>query len=65
MDELAELRRLAGIGNGANILNNNQLTGTEKAQIMREHNIKPGTKEWFKLWFAKPHITGETAFSDK
>ena len=23
-----------------------------KAQIMREKNIKPGTEDWFKLWFS-------------
>jgi len=22
-----------------------------KAQLMKENNIKPGTEEWFKLWF--------------
>lgn len=24
-----------------------------KGQIQREQNIKPGTPEWFKLWFGK------------
>jgi hypothetical protein len=28
-------------------------SGSEKAQIMREQNIKPGTDAWFKLWFSK------------
>jgi len=23
------------------------------AEIMREQNIKPGTQEWFKLWFGR------------
>ena len=40
---------------GSNI----SLTGNEKAQLMREHNIKPGTPEWFKLWFSLPKLTGE------
>jgi hypothetical protein len=22
-----------------------------KAQLMKDNNIKPGTEEWFKLWF--------------
>jgi hypothetical protein len=26
---------------------------------MRKHNIKPGTPEWFKLWFSLPYMTGE------
>jgi len=29
-------------------------SGSEKARIMREQGIEPGTKEWFKLWFSKP-----------
>ena len=29
-------------------------SGNEKAKIMREQNIKPGTEEWIKLWFSKP-----------
>jgi hypothetical protein len=28
-------------------------SGSEKARIMREQNIKPGTDSWFKLWFSK------------
>ena len=27
------------------------VTTINKAQIMRENNIKPGTNEWFQLWF--------------
>jgi hypothetical protein len=26
---------------------------------MKKHNIRPGTDEWFKLWFSKPYLTGE------
>lgn len=33
--------------------------GTRKAELMRQHNIQPGTPEWFKLWFNKPLLTGE------
>jgi len=40
----------AEINKGSNI----SVTGTEKAQIMREQNIKPGTPEWFRLWFSRP-----------
>lgn len=25
--------------------------GSNKGQIQREQGIKPGTKEWFRLWF--------------
>jgi hypothetical protein len=31
----------------------NKNNGSEKARIMREQNIKPGTEAWFKLWFGK------------
>jgi hypothetical protein len=34
-------------------------TGTEKAEYQRKHNIRPGTDEWFRLWFALPKLTGE------
>lgn len=65
MDELARLKKLAGVNEfkglqpyelgGINI----SITGTEKAKLMRENNIKPGTPEWFQLWFSKPYLTGE------
>jgi hypothetical protein len=50
-----ELKYLAGIrqksaSDGSNI----SLTGTEKARIQREHNIRPGDEAWFKLWFSLP-----------
>ena len=61
------LFRSAGIGNrpmmqeymgypGSNI----SVTGNEKAQLQRDNNIKPGTDAWFRLWFSKPYLTGET-----
>ncbi len=34
-------------------------TGSEKGRIQRENNIKPGTPEWFQLWFSLPYLTGE------
>ena len=57
---LSDLKKLSGItqqtiGEESNI----SITGNEKARLMKEHNIKPGTDEWFKLWFARPYLTGE------
>jgi hypothetical protein len=66
---LQELRKLAGINEfkgyvkydpvdpygGSNI----SLTGDEKGRLQKEHNIKPGSKEWFQLWFSLPYLTGE------
>ena len=57
-----ELKKLAGIDNSSNdnsIGENLSYVGTAKAQYQRKHNIKPGTPEWFKLWFAQPRLTGE------
>lgn len=63
MDELSQIKRLAGIKEfkglepygGSNI----SITGNEKGELQKKHNIKPGTEEWFKLWFSKPYLTGE------
>ena len=67
MDPLQELKVLSGITNrprwteypSAAVGSNISITGTEKAQIQREKGIKPGTDAWFRLWFAKPYLTGE------
>ena len=40
---------------GSNI----SITGNAKGQLMKKNNIKPGTPEWFKLWFSLPYMTGE------
>jgi hypothetical protein len=63
MNELDSWKVLAGIKqqtahaapDGSNI----SITANDKARIMREQNIKPGTDAWFKLWFSKPYLTGE------
>jgi hypothetical protein len=69
MNDIEQLKHLAGIYHfkgyvkynpvdplgGSNI----SLTGNEKAKLMKENNIKPGTPEWFKLWFSLPYMTGE------
>ena len=71
MDELAQLKRLAGvnaykglqaydINEGSNI----SITGNEKGQLMKKHDIKPGTEAWFKLWFSLPYMTGEQPIGD-
>lgn len=72
MDPISELKKLAGITNefkgytpyaveqGSNI----SITGNEKGELMKKHNIKPGTPEWFKLWFSKPYLTGEKPIGD-
>ena len=66
MDSIEELKLLAGIGNRAVMQeykgfagSNISVTGNEKGDLMKKHDIRPGTEEWFKLWFSKPYLTGE------
>jgi len=58
MNEADKLRKLAGIDKNAESPITGEI-GTNKAEYMRQHNIRPGTDEWFKLWFARPKLTGE------
>lgn len=64
MDELESLKKLAGIGSnsGGSLGSNISLTASEKSKIMRDKGIKPGTPEWFQLWFSKPYLTGEKPY---
>lgn len=67
--DLYELKKLAGIGEfkgyhvweGSNI----SITGNEKGELMKKHDIKPGTPEWFQLWFSLPYLTGEKPIGGK
>jgi hypothetical protein len=66
MDSIEELKLLAGIGNRAVMQeykgfagSNISVTGNEKGELMKKHDIRPGTDAWFKLWFSKPYLTGE------
>lgn len=68
-DPIHELKALAGLGGlggdarlheyrasqGSNI----SVTGNSKGELMKQNNIKPGTPEWFQLWFSLPYMTGE------
>lgn len=66
MDDIQQLKLLAGIGNRAVMQeyqgfagSNISVTGNEKGDLMKAHDIRPGTDAWFKLWFSKPYLTGE------
>lgn len=66
MDDIQQLKLLAGIGNRAVMQeykgfpgSNISVTGNEKGELMKKHDIRPGTDEWFKLWFSRPYLTGE------
>ena len=60
-DDLRELQRLAGVEPRVETMAgiNISKTGMEKQRLEREHNIKPGTPEFFRLWFSRPYLTGE------
>lgn len=63
MDDINQLKKLAGINEFKGLLpyrgSNISITGNEKGELMKKHKIKPGTPEWFKLWFSLPYMTGE------
>jgi hypothetical protein len=66
INELKAIQHLAGLGADARLHelrankgSNISVTGNNKGELMRKHNIKPGTPEWFQLWFSKPYLTGE------
>ena len=64
--ELKALQHLAGLGSTTRLqeyrgLQGSNISGTgdNKGALMKQHNIKPGTPEWFQLWFSLPYMTGE------
>jgi hypothetical protein len=67
--ELARMQYLAGLGHTPQLQetvgNNITHTAAENARIMREKNIRPGTPEWFQLWFSLPYLTGESKHESK
>lgn len=73
MDDILDLKRLAGlsdlnkgelqeykgIGSVSTEGSNISKTAQEKIEYQNENDIKPGSPEWFRLWFSKPYLTGE------
>lgn len=59
--DLFELQKLAGLEPRVESLAgiNISKSGMEKQQLEKQYQIKPGTPEWFKLWFSLPYLTGE------
>ena len=58
---IEELKKLAGVDKNTepSMGENLSYTGSEKAKYQRKHGIQPGTDQWFRLWFARPKLTGE------
>ena len=70
--ELKALQYLAGLGGSARLQEYKGLqgsnisgTGNTKGELMKKHNIQPGTKEWFRLWFTKPYLTNTSPLDPK
>ena len=75
IQELKVIQYLAGLGSEARLQeyratnaahnkainkgSNISTTAAEKVELMKTHNIKPGSEEYIKLWFSKPYLTGE------
>jgi hypothetical protein len=57
-EDLQALRKLAGITEPTHV----RVNGTNNAKIMREQNIKPGSNDWFDLWFPLKTDTFPTGF---
>lgn len=54
--DLMPASMLGGLGSGEALSRykatmKQPVIGSDKGQIQREQGIKPGTDEWFKLWF--------------
>jgi len=62
IDNLDDLKKLAGVNDNTSYGEEMSVQGSNLGQIQREQNIRPGSDEWFRLWFAKPHLTGETPY---
>ena len=69
--ELKIVQYLAGLGGQARLQeyrahqneinkgSNITVTAAEKVKLMKENDIRPGTPEWFRLWFSRPYLTDE------
>ena len=64
--EIKSLQYLAGLGHSARLHeykanqgSNISVTGMQNQKLEKKHKIKPGTPEWFQLWFSLPYMTGE------
>lgn len=64
--ELAEMLSIAGINPqqlaARNTIENKHRSAEQKSRFQAENKVQPGTDEWFRLWFARPDLTGENPF---
>ena len=65
--DIKTLQRLAGIHefkgySEYKIDENPSITAAALKKKEKKLDIKPGTDEWFKLWFSRPYMTGAVQF---
>ena len=62
--DIKTLQKLAGIheykGYTEYSLEDMSQTATALKKKEKKLGLKPGDKDWFKLWFSLPHLTGVT-----
>jgi hypothetical protein len=63
IDSIDDLKRLAGVNTSYG--EETSEYATNLGQIQREQNIRPGSNEWFRLWFSKPLLTGEQPYDKR
>lgn len=60
---LEELKKLAGIDTHSKSTGENMsVTATNLRKKEREMGLRPGDRDWFKLWFSRPYMTGPVKF---
>jgi len=66
MDEIERLKQLAGVnefkGFKEYIPENPSITASALKKKEKDQDIKPGTEDWFKLWFSRPFMQGNNGF---
>jgi hypothetical protein len=65
--DIETLKRLAGINEFKGyaeykVDENPSITAAQRKKQEKDNNIKPGSPDWFKLWFSKPYMTGPVQF---
>lgn len=58
---LGKLQEYNGYGSVEKTVGSNpSITANEKIEYQNNNNVQPGSPEWFRLWFSKPYLTGES-----
>lgn len=62
--DIPTLQRLAGIHefkgyNEYSVNENPSITATALKKKEKAMGVKPGDKDWFKLWFSRPYMTNQ------